>query len=92
MTVLPFLKRDIPVTKEQQQRNEEPKKRSIILPAYLWTMVEVDAHRCRRSINKHIEAIFAVYYGIESSVNINEESLAPTGGEVEGMPRLKKTA
>lgn len=80
----------IPVDKEEQ--NAEPKTRSIILPVYFWDLIEGDAKRCRRSINKQIEAVFAVYYGVESSVNIDEEGLALTSATKKHKPPLKKTA
>lgn len=89
MTVLPFPKRDNPV--QIEDRNEEPKPRSIILPMYLWDIVEKDAKRCRRSMNKQIEAILVLYYGVESSVNIDEEALKSEERST-AKPRLKKTA
>jgi hypothetical protein len=89
MTVLPFLKKDNPV--QIEDRNEEPKPRSIILPMYLWDIVEKDAKRCRRSMNKQIEAILVLYYGVESSVNIDEEALKSEERST-SKPRLKKTA
>jgi len=75
-----------------EERNEDPKPRSIILPVYLWDIVEKDAKRCRRSMNKHIEAILAVYYGVESSVNLDEEILSAPQDAAHHKPRLKKTA
>jgi hypothetical protein len=90
MTVLPFLKRDTPVKIED--RNQESKPRSIILPVYLWELIEKDAKRCRRSMNKHIEAILVLYYGVESSVNINEEALTSAQDAVTHKPKIKKTA
>jgi len=92
MIVLSFVpKGAIPtMDKEQEQRNEEPKPRSIILPMYVWDMVEKDAKRCRRSINKQIEAILVVFYGIESSVNIDEDTLISESNT--RNPKLKKTA
>jgi hypothetical protein len=90
MNVLPFSRRgENPV--EIEERNEEPKPRSIILPMYLWDIVGKDAERCRRSMNKHLEAILVMYYGIESSVNINEEALK-SEERVMPKPELKKTA
>lgn len=89
--VLPFLlKGAIPVNKEQQL-NEEPKPRSIILPVWLWEKIEKDAKRCRRSMNKQIEAVFAVFYGVESSVNIDEEGLRASS-QAPQSAHLKKTA
>ena len=89
--VLSFLpKGAIPVDKEE--RNEEPKPRSIILPVYLWDLIEKDAKRCRRSINKQIEAVFAIFYGVESSVNIDEEALTSAEDTAHHKSRLKKTA
>lgn len=89
--VLAFLRKgETPVKSED--RNEEPKPRSIILPMYLWDIVDKDAKRCRRSINKHIEAILVVYYGVESSVNLDEEALASTSDATLHKPRLKKPA
>lgn len=90
--VLAFLPKGvIPVEKEQEEQNEESKSRSVVLPTRLWDITEKDARRCRRSVTKHIEAILAVYYGIESSVNIDEEALK-TSSQTSQAPRLKKTA
>lgn len=89
MTVLPFLRRDIPVKEEEE---ENKKSRSVELPIGLWDMVEKDAKRCRRSVTKQIEAILALYYRIESSVNIDEEVLTSTHDAESHKPRLKKTA
>lgn len=88
--VLPFLHKGVTFVKSED-RNEEPKPRSIILPMYLWDIVDKDAKRCRRSINKHIEAILVVYYGIESSVNLDEEALKASS-QTSHASRLKKTA
>ncbi len=90
--VLAFLpKGAIPVTTEQTDPDEETKGRSVVLPISLWSKIEQDAERCRRSVTKHLEAILSLYYGLEASVNIDEETLI----EARGAPhkqRLKKTA
>jgi hypothetical protein len=94
MTVLSFLpKGAIPtMDKEQEDRNEEPRTRSIILPVYLWEKIDKDAKRCKRSMTKHVEAILSLYYGAESSVNIDEEILTSAHDVESHKPRLKKTA
>jgi hypothetical protein len=90
MTVLPFLRRDIPV--QTQERNEDPKTRSIILPTFLWEIIDKDAKRCKRSMTKHVEAILSLYYGVESSVNIDEETLTSAASAASHKPKIKKTA
>lgn len=59
-----------------EARNEEPKTRSIILPQYLWDILDKDAKRCRRSATKQVEAILARYYNVEASVDLDERSIA----------------
>lgn len=89
MTVLPFLLRGNPVKNEE--RNEEPKTRSVILPAYLWAIVDSDAKRCRRSATKQIEAILVKVYKLESNIELDEEAL-DEASKIVHQPRLKKTA
>jgi hypothetical protein len=93
MSVLPFrLKREVFVKTTQSDRNEDPKTASIILPVYLWELVDKDAKRCRRSRNKHLEALLVRYFNIESSVDLDEESLAtaPDREASVSPKRLKK--
>lgn len=72
-TVLPFLRKGDDMNIDT--RNEEPKKASIILPQYLWDIVEKDAKRCRRSVTKQIEAILVRVYNVEANVDLNEQAI-----------------
>jgi len=93
MNVLPFLlKGVIAVDKEHAGLNEETKSRSVVLPERLWKKIEKDAERCRRSVTKHLEAILSLYYGFESSVNIDEEALTTAREAASHKPQMKKTA
>jgi len=69
--VLPFL-RPKGDTMKAEERNEEPKKASVILPRYLWDILEKDAKRCRRSVTKQIEAILVRVYNVEANVDLDE--------------------
>lgn len=90
--VLPFLLKGVIPMDKEDELNEEPKPRSIILPKWLWEKIEKDAKRCRRSVNKQIEAVFVVFYGVESSVNIDEDVLTSTRDATSRKSQLKKTA
>lgn len=59
-----------------KERNEEPRKRSVILPEYLWEVIDKDADRCRRSATKQLEVILLRYYQLEANIELNEGSLA----------------
>jgi len=91
MTVLSLVRvrRDDPVKTEN--RNEEPKPRSVVLPTWLWNVLDDDAKRCRRSTTKHLEALLVVAYGFESNVDFDEETLALARMAVSSA-KLKKTA
>ena len=74
--VLAFLlKGAIPMTTEQTDPNEETKSRSVVFSKRLWKEIEREAKRCHRSVTGHLEAILSLYYGLETSVNIDEERL-----------------
>jgi hypothetical protein len=75
--VLPFLLKKGGAMKAESkiERNEEPKTRSIILPVYLWNVLDKDAKRCRRSATKQIEAILVRYYNLEANIELDEESI-----------------
>lgn len=78
MIVLPFQKKGDAMKQAEskvEHRNEEPQKRSIILPAYLWDVLDKDAKRCRRSATKQIEAMLVRYYRLEANVELDEEAL-----------------
>jgi hypothetical protein len=93
MSVLPFrnVGRDNPVKIEN--RDDTPKTRSVVFPAWLWEIIDKDARRCRRSTTKHLEALLAVAYGFESSVDFDEETLALAQYAVsKAKIKIKKTA
>lgn len=48
--------------------------RQITIPDTLWQKFDEDARRCRRSVDQHLEAILAAYFG--EDVNINKADLA----------------
>lgn len=76
MNVLPFFRSKGDNMKiDKAERNEEPQKRSIILPVYLWEVLDRDAKRCRRSATKQVEAILVRYYSLENNVELDEASL-----------------
>lgn len=91
MRVLPFIVvgRDNPV--QIENRNEDPKPRSIVLPTWLWDEIDKDAKRCRRSTTKHLEALLVIAYGFESNVDFDEETLALARVAVSSA-KIKKTA
>lgn len=74
---------------ENESRNEEPQKRSIILPAWLWDKLTTDARRCKRSTNKQLEALLAICYDPEADIEINKEALASAFDAV-SHKRLRK--
>lgn len=41
--------------------------RSIRLPSDVWEAFVQDANRCRRSANKHLEAVLVQYLGLEDT-------------------------
>ena len=91
--VLAFLpKGAISMTTEQTDPNEDAKGRSVVLPISLWKKIEKDAERCRRSVTKHLEAILSLYYGLEASVNIDEEALTRTREAISHKQQSKKVA
>lgn len=87
MSVLPFLRKGNPVKSEE--RNEEPKPRSIILPTYIWDALDKDAVRCRRSATKQIEAILVRYYDLDANVELDEEALSDAAQAVSRTRRAK---
>lgn len=91
MTIRPFtiVGRSNPVNIED--RDETPKPRSVVFPAWLWDEIDKDAKRCRRSTTKHLEALLVVAYGFESNVDFDEETLALARVAV-SRAKLKKTA
>lgn len=92
-SVLAFLpKGAIPVATEQIDQSEDMKSRSVVLPACLWKEIEKEAERCRRSVTKHLDAILSVYYGFETSVNIDEEALTRAREAVSHEQQSKRVA
>lgn len=53
----------------------EGKARSIRLPLAIWEALERDAHRCKRSDNRQMEAILWEYYHLG---NVELSDLEPT--------------
>lgn len=75
VVVLPFLRKKGDAMKTEE-RNEEPKPRSINLPTYVWQALDKDAKRCRRSAVKQIEAILVRYYNLEANVDLDEQAIS----------------
>lgn len=62
-------------TKNKAERNTEPKKRSIILPTWLWDLLDADADRCLRSTTKQMEAFLTLVYDPKADLEINKEPI-----------------
>ena len=90
--VLSFLPNKGDVMNPVEKRDETPKKASISLPQYLWDALEKDAKRCRRSVTKHIESILSLYYGLETSVNIDEDAVTAARDMTPHRQQQKKIA
>jgi hypothetical protein len=77
MTVLPFRqnKGDAMKTDSKAERNEDLKPRSIHLPIWLWSALDKDAKRCKRSSTKHLEALLTLCYDPEADLEIHKETL-----------------
>jgi hypothetical protein len=77
-----------PSIDKKKKQLDEPANRLIKLPSSIWQMLDNDAHRCRRSTTKQIEAILAHYYELDDvalrDVRINETRIAVS-------PRQKKS-
>lgn len=61
----------------------ERKEKLISLPLDVWSTLEKDAERCRRSVTKQIEAILVAYFAMED-VNVKDmedvqAAVSPTG-------------
>ena len=54
------------------ERNEQPKKKSVILPAYLWDSLLEEAKKQRRTMTKQIEVILVEYYGYEAKLDFDK--------------------
>jgi hypothetical protein len=65
-------------TEVEKLKMTEEQARSIRFPRALWTAIDEDAQRCRRSAVKQMEAIFMAYYGLED-VGLNSETLELIG-------------
>jgi hypothetical protein len=65
---------------------ETEKARSIRLPESLWDALDADAARCRRSSQKHLEALLLTFYEMEN-VEISKDKLELIG---ELSPTSKK--
>ncbi len=57
---------------------DSEKVRSIRLPEYVWDALDEDATRCRRSSQKHLEALLLTFYDMQN-VEINKQTLAMVG-------------
>ncbi len=62
------------------------KSRSIRLDESIWDVLDEDAARCRRSSQKHLEALLLTFYEMED-VEINKNQLEVVG---ELLPKSKK--
>lgn len=71
--VLPFFRKQGESMKADSKtaRNKDPKKRSIILPTWLWELLDEDADRCLRSTTKQVEAFLTLVYDPEANVEID---------------------
>ena len=72
LTILVERKLQIGIIMELMPDKETP--RSIRFPDRLWSAIDSDAKRCKRSAVKQMEAVLALYYEIED-VEINTERL-----------------
>jgi hypothetical protein len=59
--------------------------RQLRLRKDLWDLVDADAERCKRSANRHIEALLEAYFQA-TDINVNMKALAIAG---ELMPNSK---
>ncbi len=50
---------------DRKNKPDSAKNRLIKLPDLLWQTLDNDAHRCRRSTTKQIEAILISYYELD---------------------------
>jgi len=66
---------------------DSEKVRSIRLPEYVWDALDDDAARCRRSSQKHLEALLLTFYDMQD-VEINQQTLQMVG---EIPPKGNKT-
>ena len=57
---------------------DSEKVRSIRLPEYVWDALDEDAARCRRSSQKHLEALLLTFYDMQD-VEINKQTLQMVG-------------
>ena len=57
---------------------DSEKVRSIRLPEYVWNALDEDAARCRRSSQKHLEALLLTFYDMQD-VEINKQTLSMVG-------------
>jgi hypothetical protein len=71
---------------ERWKQMDSEKVRSIRLPEYVWDALDEDAARCRRSSQKHLEALLLTFYDMQD-VEINKQTLAMVG---ELLPHSKK--
>lgn len=62
------------------------KARSIRLPERIWDALDADAERCRRSSQKHLEALLVSFYNMDN-VEIQSDSLEMIG---KLMPNSKR--
>ena len=69
----------------------EEKARSIRLPENLWDALDADAARCRRSAQKHLEALLLTFYKMED-VEISKSKLEMLGELVPDKTGRKKAA
>ncbi|MFM8394625.1 MAG: hypothetical protein ACKOB4_11950 [Acidobacteriota bacterium] len=60
---------------DRKKKADSARNRLIKLPDILWQQLDNDAHRCRRSTTKQIEAILISYYELDE-VGLETEKVA----------------
>ena len=70
---------------------EDIKVRSIRLPEKVWNALDEDADRCRRSSQKHLEALLVTIFGLDD-VDIDASSLEIIGKIEPKSKKSKKVA
>ena len=62
---------------DRKKKADSARNRLIKLPDILWQALDNDAHRCRRSTTKQIEAILISYYELDE-VGLELEKVSAT--------------
>lgn len=75
---------------EQTKRDETPLKKSIVLPAYVWDVLESDSKRQRRTMAKQIEVILVDHYALDPQKIDTDKNSPNTFGWVAHKASLRK--